>query len=120
LHPRHRQTAARTVDYVTRTHPHIASLMARLGEAGLAAAAALPGLLAQLDQHAAAVLDALCRDGRPLAPLTLAGYAQGVRDAAVARGWRAPDASGLDWTRADWAVLRLVAVCGLARRHRFA
>ena len=102
------------------THPHIATLMARLGEAGLAAAAALPGLLAELDQHAAAVVSALCGDGRPLAPLTLAGYAEGVHDAATLRGWRAPDASRLDWTRADWAVLRLVAVCGLARRHRFA
>jgi hypothetical protein len=105
---------------VTWTHPHIASLMARLGEAGLAAAAALPGLLAQIDQHATAVLDALCRDGRPLAPLTLAGYAEGVCDAATERGWRAPDAGGVDWTRPDWAVLRLVAICGLARRHRFA
>jgi hypothetical protein len=105
---------------VTRTHPHIASLMTRLGEAGLAAASALPGLLSELDQHAAAVLDALCRDGRPLAPLTLAGYAEGVHDAVTERGWRAPDTGGLDWTRADWAVLRLVAICGLARRHRFA
>jgi hypothetical protein len=105
---------------VTRTHPHIADLMARLGEAGLAAAAALPGLLAELDQHATAVLDALCRDGRPPAPFALAGYAEGVRDAATARGWSAPDGSLLDWTRADWAVLRLVAVCGLARRFRLA
>ena len=102
------------------THPHIATLMARLGEAGLAAAAALPGLLAELDQHATAVLTALCGDGEPLAPHTLAGYAEGVHDAATLRGWRAPDARGLDWTRADWAVLRLVAICGLARRHRFA
>jgi hypothetical protein len=109
---------------VTRTHPHIADLMARLGEAGLAAAAALPGVLAELDQHAAAVLDALCSDGRPdgrpPAPFALAGYAEGVRDAAIARGWSAPDGSLLDWTRADWAVLRLVAVCGLARRFRLA
>ncbi len=105
---------------MTRTHPHIASLMARLGEAGLAAASAVPGLVSELDQHAAAVVDALCRDGSPLAPLTLAGYAEGVHDAATQRGWRAPDARGLDWTRADWAVLRLVAIFGLARRHHFA
>ena len=100
---------------MTRTPPHIASLTARLGEAGLAAAAALPGLLAELDRHAAAVQDALCRDGRPLAPAILARYAEGVHDAASQRGWRAPDPRALDWTRADWAVLRLVAIFGLFR-----
>jgi len=95
-------------------------MMARLGEAGLAAATALPGLLAELDQHAAAVLDALGRDGSPPAPQTLARYAEGVYDAATGRGWRAPEAGRLDWARADWAVLRLVAITRLARSHSFA
>lgn len=109
----HATRPGRTVLEVTRTHPQIASLMARLGEVGLAAAAVLPGLLAELDQHVTAVREALGRDGRPPATLALAGYAEGVRDAAAARGWRAPDPHTLDWTRADWAVLRLVAAYSL-------
>jgi hypothetical protein len=86
-----------------------------LGDTGLAAATALPGLLAELDQHTAAVVDALCGGGRPLGPVALAGYASGVSDAATDLGWEVPDLDRLDWSCAEWAVVRLVAVCGIAR-----
>jgi hypothetical protein len=95
-------------------------LMTWLGGTGLAAAAALPGLLAEVDQHVAAVIDTLCRDGRPPGPIALAGYTAGVRDGATAHGWYVPDAVSLDWTRADWATVRLVAVCAIARAAGYA
>jgi hypothetical protein len=64
-----------------------------VGAAGLAAAAALPGLSATVDQHAAAVRDAT----------TL-----GLETTADPTAWRT----------ADWTSLRLAAVCALAQtRH---
>jgi hypothetical protein len=124
---------ARTVDYVTRSYRDITAadrreaaratltgLMTWLGESGLAAASALPGLLAEVDQHVAAVIETLCRDGRPLGPIALAGYAGGVRDAATEQGWRAPIVNAPDWARADWATVRLVAVAAIARATNYA
>jgi len=99
----------------------LSGLMTWLGSAGAAAAAAIPGLLAELDQHRAAVIDALCVDGRPLGPIGLAGYAAGVQDAAVTDGWQLPaPGADLDWSRAQWPVVRLVAVCSLARESGYA
>ncbi|WFE19813.1 DUF6401 family natural product biosynthesis protein [Solwaraspora sp. WMMD937] len=93
----------------------LADLHASLGAAGLAAAAVQPGLLAELDQHAAAVRDRLFADLRPLSPVTLARYADGVRDAATEAGWRPPVVGPTtQWTTVDWVTLRLVAVCQLA------
>ncbi|MFY1694513.1 MULTISPECIES: DUF6401 family natural product biosynthesis protein [unclassified Solwaraspora] len=89
-------------------------LHAALGDHGLRAAAGSPGLLAELDQHGAGVRDRLWADLRPLHPVTLARYAQGVRDAAVESGWHPPVGPTTDWSRADWVTLRLVAVCQLA------
>lgn len=106
----HRESALTTLAGLTRW----------LGDTGLAATTALPGLLAELDQHTAAVIDALCAGGRSLGPVALAGYASGVCDAAVDHGWEVPDLDQLDWSRADWAVVRLVAVCGLARAAGYA
>jgi Family of unknown function (DUF6401) len=121
------------VDHVTHSHPHttaaarreaaqvtLTGLMTRLGETGLAAAAGLPGLLAEVDQHAAAVIEALCGDGRPLGPVALAGYAAGVRDAATERGWQVPAGERLAWSRADWPAVRLIAVCDIARAAGYA
>jgi len=86
----------------------------RLGRAGLAAARALPGLLAAIDQHAAEVRDALAdRDGR-VARTSLAAYADGVSDTAAQHGWDSSAPSGSDWSRASWPVVRLLAVCQLA------
>lgn len=91
--------------------------------AGLVAAAAVPGLAAVVDQHAAAVRDILTVGvpaGAAVAgSVLLAGYAQGVLDHVREKGQqlRVPaDTAG--WTRADWISMRLVAVCALARDLR--
>ncbi|WP_257900991.1 DUF6401 family natural product biosynthesis protein [Saccharothrix obliqua] len=76
---------------------------------------ALPvGVLAAVDQHAAAVRDILAV-GAPAAAaaVLLAGYAKGVLDEAAAVGWRLPPV--VEWPTADWTTLRLAAVCALAR-----
>ncbi|WP_319458550.1 DUF6401 family natural product biosynthesis protein [Micromonospora sp. RTP1Z1] len=89
-------------------------LTASVGTAGLAAAAARPGLLAMVDQHAAAVRDSLDGDRRPLTVAALAGYAEGVRAAAVEHGWQ-PSTDPTDWSAPNWLHTRLLAVCALAR-----
>ncbi|WBB81475.1 DUF6401 family natural product biosynthesis protein [Micromonospora sp. WMMD882] len=92
----------------------IAALTVSIGTAGLAAAARRPGLLAQVDQHAAAVRDSLDGDRRPLTLAALAGYAEGVRAAALEHGW-SPPTGPVDWSAPDWPLTRLLAVCALAR-----
>ncbi|MFJ8580681.1 DUF6401 family natural product biosynthesis protein [Micromonospora sp. NPDC093277] len=92
----------------------LTTLTGSVGTAGLAAAATDPGLLAEVDQHAAAVRDSLEADRRPLTVAALAGYAEGLRAAAGEHGWQQP-AEPVDWSRPDWALTRLVAVCALAR-----
>ncbi|GIF16067.1 DUF6401 family natural product biosynthesis protein [Actinoplanes teichomyceticus] len=72
-----------------------------------------PGLLAQLDQHMTHILDAL--DNRA-DTVSLAAYADGVADAAGARGWSA-DEIAADWRDASWPSVHLLAVCLLATRH---
>src|SRR3712207_4330293 len=88
------------------------TLMDSVGAPGLAAAAAEPGLLAAIDQHAAAIRDSLFGDIRPLSEITLAGYAHGIQEAATEHGWR-PPAAPVDWPAADWVLTRLLAVCAL-------
>ncbi|MGW4502521.1 DUF6401 family natural product biosynthesis protein [Micromonospora sp. NPDC004336] len=92
----------------------LALLSTSVGTGGLAAAAASPGLLALVDQHAAAVRESLDGDRRPLSAAALAGYAEGVRAAALEHGWQPPAAS-VDWSEPDWLLTRLLAVCALAR-----
>lgn len=92
----------------------LTTLTTVVGTAGLAAAAANPGLLAVVDQHAAAVRDSLHGDHRPLTVAALAGYAEGVRAAALDHGWQ-PPAGPVDWSQPDWLFTRLLAVCALAR-----
>lgn len=106
----------------------LAALMTSVGATGLAAAARNPGLLALVDQHSAAVreslvgtagaaddwLDELRADRPPLGAVALAGYAEGVRDAALEYGWQPPK-EPIDWSDADWVLIRLLAVCALAR-----
>ena len=89
-------------------------LMSSCGEEGLTVADGHTGLLAAVDQHAAAVRDSLFGDLRPLNVVTLAGYAHGLQEAAHEHGWR-PPAGAVDWTRADWVLTRLLAICALAR-----
>ncbi len=92
----------------------------QIGTAGLAAAAAVPGLGAMVDQHAAAVRDILtvgAGSGVAVAgTVLLAGYAEGVLDHLRESGasLHLPDDLA-GWLRADWASMRLLAVCSLAR-----
>ncbi|MEU1688826.1 DUF6401 family natural product biosynthesis protein [Micromonospora sp. NPDC005707] len=92
----------------------LTTLTAAVGTTGLAAAAANPGLLAAVDQHAAAVRDSLDGDRRLLTVAALAGYAEGVRDAAREHGWQ-PPVEPVDWSEPDWLLTRLLAVCLLTR-----
>ncbi|MFJ6197732.1 DUF6401 family natural product biosynthesis protein [Micromonospora sp. NPDC092111] len=98
---------------VSAARSSLALLTASVGAPGLAVAAARPGLLALVDQHAAAVRDSLDGDRRPLTPATLAGYAEGVRATAVEHGLLPGGA--FDWAEPDWVQTRLLAVCALAR-----
>ena len=94
-------------------------LMIWLGETGLAAAGQRVGLMALIDQHAAAVRDALGDPGDGLSPVSLAGYASGVRDALIEAEWRLPAVADQDWSRPEWPTVRLLAVCELARSHGY-
>jgi hypothetical protein len=97
----------------------LAQLHERIGGPGLAAAAAVPGLLAAVDQHAAAVRDILVlgvESGGVVGAVLLAGYARGLLAQGREMGWRFGAPGGLvGWTRVDWLTARLVAVCELAR-----
>ncbi|MFC8385219.1 DUF6401 family natural product biosynthesis protein [Nocardia sp. NPDC057272] len=93
-------------------------LNTEFGAPAAAVAAVVPGLSAQLDQHAAAVRDILDLgvDDSARVPLVilLAGYVRGLLDhfAERADGFfaGAPD----NWHDADWLQLRLAAVCAYA------
>ena len=94
-------------------------MMARVGVDGLTAALADPGLLAQVDQHAAAVRDALAGAGRELDAAGLASYAKSILAAATRMGRVVPapgeaHVSGAAWHAAEWHLVRLVAVCSIA------
>jgi hypothetical protein len=94
-------------------------MMARVGVDGLVAAHADPGLLAQVDQHAAAVREALAHAGRSADAEGLASYAKSIAAAAERMGRPVPQpggayVSGSAWLAAEWHLLRLVAVCMIA------
>lgn len=117
------------------------ALMSSLGASGLRAAAEHPRLLSAVDQHVAAIRDGLAptdglasadglacatapdgpaditATGGSVSLASLAGYAEGVRETALAHGWQ-PPTGPVDWSAApdtDWVLLRLLAVCALAR-----
>jgi hypothetical protein len=102
--------------------PHTAlvdEIMARVGVDGLVAAFADPGLLALVDQHAAAVRDALEEAGREADVAGLSAYIRSIVAGARRAGRALPGAgeapvSGAEWRAADWHVLRLLAVCAIA------
>jgi hypothetical protein len=94
-------------------------MMARVGVDGLVAAHADAGLLAQVDQHAAAVREALAHAGRSADAEGLASYARSIAAAAERMGRPVPQpggayVSGSAWLAAEWHLLRLVAVCMIA------
>jgi hypothetical protein len=94
-------------------------LMARVGVDGLTAAFADPGVLAQVDQHAAAVRDALASADREADADGLAAYAKSIVFAARRMGRDLPEPGEAHltraaWHRADWHLLRLLAVCMIA------
>ena len=94
-------------------------MMARVGVDGLTAALIDPAVLAQVDQHAAAVRDALSGAGRRADAPGLAAYAKSIAFAATRAGRRLPEPgeapiTGGGWLAADWHQVRLVAVCALA------
>src|SRR4051812_47182203 len=94
-------------------------LMARVGVDGLTAAFAQPALLAVLDQHGAAVREALRSAERALDAAGLAAYGRSVVAAANRMGRPVPEVGAAyvttaQWLDAEWHLLRLVAVCMLA------
>jgi hypothetical protein len=97
----------------------LARLHEKLGAAGLVAAAAVPGLTAVVDQHAAAVRDILAFGVEESAAVAgvvlLAGYARGLLDHAGETGGEVtPPADTAAWAQADWLTSRLLGVCALA------
>ncbi len=99
---------------VAAAHLALGQWSSRLGVAGMAAMNSLPGLLAEVDQHAAHVRDAVAdRSGR-VRRVMLAAYADGVADGAFAKGWSPDEVLGGDWSLASWPSVRLLAVCVLA------
>jgi hypothetical protein len=94
-------------------------MMARVGVDGLVAAHADAGLLAQVDQHAAAIREAVHDAGRTIDAESLAGYAKSIAAAAVRMGRPLPEpghapVTGTAWLTAEWHLMRLVAVCLIA------
>jgi len=104
----------RVTSAVDSARSTLTALADALGADGLAAAARCPGLLATVDQHAAAVRDSLEADDRPLTPAALAGYVEGVSAAARDHGWTPPPGP-VDWSDPDWLLTRLLAVHALAQ-----
>jgi hypothetical protein len=82
-------------------------IMKMLGADQLARMAEEPTLLAEVDQHAAAVRDAIVLDRE-----TLGDYLLGFLDELVERGWRFTG-------QRDFATFRLTAICWLARELGF-
>lgn len=72
-----------------------------------------PGLVAMVDQHAAAIRDSIERDGVRLSRQSLTHYLHGFLDGIRERGWYSSD------TALDWETLRLMAVCWLAEQRGF-
>ncbi|GAA2877040.1 hypothetical protein Acy02nite_06820 [Actinoplanes cyaneus] len=98
---------------------YLDEMMARVGVDGLTAALAAPGLLALVDQHAAAVREALLGAGRGIDAEGLAAYARSIVAGSVRmrRPLPAPGCAPTTvegWANAGWPLLRLVAVCLIA------
>ncbi|MEV4282422.1 DUF6401 family natural product biosynthesis protein [Actinoplanes xinjiangensis] len=107
------------VSAVRSAGAYLDEMMARVGVDGLTAAFTEPALLARLDQHAAAIREALRGAGRIADADGLASYARSIAAGAVRAGRRLPEPgfapmSGAEWLAAGFPLLRLVAVCLIA------
>jgi hypothetical protein len=93
----------------------LAQLRQRIATSGVTAMRADAALLADVDQHAAAVRDALTEVSGRVSAVGLAAYADGVADTAAGNGWQLPaDPDGLEWSAPAWPLVRLLAVCVVA------
>ena len=115
-------TFAAPIAAVRTAGAYLDEMMARVGVDGLAAAFAEPALLARLDQHAAAVRDALRDAGRVADAEGLAAYARSIAAGAVRAGRPLPEPgfapmSGAEWLAAGFPLVRLVAVCMIAENE---
>ena len=99
---------------VLTAHAVLDQLMASVGVDGLVAALRNPGLLAAVDQNAAAVRETIRASGRDLDLVSLAGYARSVLALINRHGHSVPEPGTIDWNAADGHVLRLVGICALA------
>jgi hypothetical protein len=102
---------------VITAHAVLDQLMANVGVDGLVAAMRSPGLMAAVDQHAAAIREVLRAAGRPVDIFSLAGYARSVLAMLSRGGHSLPEPDAIDWSRADNQLLRLVAICQLAEAN---
>lgn len=89
-------------------------ILDRVGAEGLDAATRTPGVMAAVDQHAAAVRESLTAEHLTLSAGPLAGYGSSVVAAAARMGWQPSRSAEIDWSGASWFELRLTAVCALA------
>jgi hypothetical protein len=89
-------------------------VMAMVGVDGLVEALKTPGLLAEIDQHAAAVRNSIEAGDQRVGAISLARYARSVLAVHQRHNRPAPTPETVDWNSTDWTVLRLVAVCAMA------
>jgi hypothetical protein len=107
------------VSAVRSAGAYLDEMMARVGVDGLTAAFTEPALLARLDQHAAAIREALRGAGRIADADGLASYARSIAAGTIRAGRPLPEPgfapmSGAEWLAAGFPLLRLVAVCLIA------
>jgi hypothetical protein len=99
---------------VLTAHTVLDQLMAQVGVDGLVAAMRNPGLMAAVDQHAAAIRETLRAAGRDLDVVSLAAYFRSVLAVLSRGGHPVPDGAAVDWARAGEHMVRLVAICAVA------
>jgi hypothetical protein len=99
---------------VLTAHAVLDQLMASVGVDGLVAALRNPGLMAAVDQHAAAIRETLRAADRDVDIVALAGYARSVLALLHRSGHALPEPDAIEWGQAGSHVLRLVATCALA------
>ncbi|MDA8369599.1 MAG: DUF6401 family natural product biosynthesis protein [Nocardiopsaceae bacterium] len=91
----------------------LARLSLEFGLFGPLNTATAPWLIAELDQHAAAVRDSIAAEGAQITRRSLTSYLRGFMDGCRERGWHS---SSADY---DWETLRVLAVCRLAKEYGF-